>query len=381
MTDFDFDHPIDRRNTSSLKWDKYAGRDILPLWVADMDFASPPAVIDALRERIAHPVLGYTRPPRSLVETVVDTLEQQYAWTIQPDWIVWLPGLVTGINVACRSVGEDGDGVVTATPVYPPFLKAPQLSRRQLVTVPLGLEEAHWYWDLERFEASLTDRTRLLLLCSPHNPVGRAFRRDELRDIVDICERHDVVICSDEIHGDLILEENRRHIPTATLSAAALERSITLMAPSKTFNIPGLGCAFAIIPSEALRRRFRNAMAGIVPDVNLLGYAAAEAAYRHGWGWHGALLDYLRRNRDLVYAAIRSMPPLGTFLPEATYLAWIDARELDVPDPAAFFESAGVGLSDGRDFGAEGYLRLNFGCRRSLLQEGLDRMRKALADR
>jgi len=381
MTEFDFDRPIDRRNTSSLKWDKYAGRDILPLWVADMDFASPPAVIDALRERIAHPVLGYTRPPRSLVETVVDTLEQQYAWPIQPEWIVWLPGLVTGINVACRSVGEDGDGVVTATPVYPPFLKAPKLSRRELVTVPLVLDETGWHWDVERFEARLTERTRLLLLCSPHNPVGRAFRREELQDIVDICARRDVVICSDEIHGDLILEENRRHIPTAALGAAALERCITLMAPSKTFNIPGLGCAFAVIPSEALRRRFRNAMAGIVPDVNLLGYTAAEAAYRHGWDWHRALLDYLRRNRDLVYHTLQNMPPLRTFLPEATYLAWIDARELDVPDPAAFFEAAGVGLSDGRDFGAEGYLRLNFGCRRSLLQEGLERMRKALADR
>ena len=381
MNEFDFDHPIDRRDTSSLKWDKYAGQDILPLWVADMDFASPPAVIDALHNRIAHPVLGYTRPPRSLVETVVDALEQQYAWPIQPEWIVWLPGLVTGINVACRSVGEDGDGVVTATPVYPPFLKAPKLSRRELVTVPLVLDETGWHWDVERLEASLTERTRLLLLCSPHNPVGRAFRPEELQDIVDICERHDVVICSDEIHGDLILEENRRHIPTAALSDAAHERCITLMAPSKTFNIPGLGCAFAVIGSERLRRRFRSAMAGIVPDVNLLGYTAAEAAYRHGWDWHRALLEYLRRNRELVYQTIRDMPPLRTFLPEATYLAWIDARELDVPDPAAFFEAAGVGLSDGRDFGAEGYLRLNFGCRQSLLQEGLERMRKAVAGR
>ena len=378
MTAFDFDRPIDRRHTASLKWDKYAGQDILPLWVADMDFAVPTAVIEALHERLAHPVLGYTHPPQSLVETVVQVLQQQYDWTIEPEWIVWLPGLVTGLNVACRSVGQDGDAVVTATPVYPPFLKAPLLARRKLITVPLRHEESGWHWDLERLEADLTPQTRLLLLCSPHNPVGRAFRREELRELIAICERHDIIICSDEIHGDLILSPDCRHIPTASVSPAAHERCITLMAPSKTFNIPGLGCSFAVIGSESLRRRFRTVMAGIVPDVNLLGYTAAEAAYRHGWDWQRNLLDYLRQNRDLVVQAVNRMPPLRTASPEATYLAWIDARGLKVPDPAAFFEAAGVGLSDGKDFGAEGFLRLNFGCRRSLLEEALARMKQAL---
>jgi cystathionine beta-lyase len=381
MNPFDFDQPIDRHHTASVKWDKYAQQDILPMWIADMDFAAPQAVINALHKRLAHPVLGYSHPPHTLVETVVQVLRQQYDWTIQPEWIVWLPGLVTGLNVACRSVGENGDSVVTATPVYPPFLKAPLMSRRKLITVPLRQDETGWHWDLERFEARLTPQSRLLLLCSPHNPVGRVFRREELQDLIAICERHDVVICSDEIHGDLILSPDCRHIPTASVSPAAHERCITLMAPSKTFNIPGLGCAFAVIGNDRLRRRFRDAMAGIVPDVNLLGYTAAEAAYRHGWDWQRALLDYLRRNRDLVCQRIGFMPPLRTHPPEATYLAWIDARNLDVPDPSAFFESAGVGLSNGKDFGAEGYLRLNFGCRRSLLQEALDRMGQALASR
>ena len=381
MTAFDFDRPIDRHHTASLKWDKYGGWDVLPMWVADMDFAVPPAVIEALHERLAHPVLGYTRPPHSLVETVVQVLQQQYDWTIEPEWIVWLPGLVTGLNVACRSVGQDDDAVVTATPVYPPFLKAPLLAHRKLITVPLRQDETGWHWDLEGLEAGLTPQTRLLLLCSPHNPVGRAFRREELLDLIAICERHDVVICSDEIHGDLILSSDCRHIPTASLSPAARERCITLMAPSKTFNIPGLGCAFAVIGNARLRRRFCEAMAGIVPDVNLLGYTAAEAAYRFGWDWQHALLDYLRQNRDLVVHAIDRMPPLRTFLPEATYLAWIDAREMGVSDPAAFFEMAGVGLSDGKDFGAAGFLRLNFGCRRSLLKEALARMGQALTRR
>ena len=381
MSVFDFDRPVDRRNTASLKWDKYAGRDILPMWVADMDFVSPPAVIDALRERIDHGVMGYTRPPLSLVETVVEVLKQRYGWEIEPEWIVWLPGLVTGLNVACRSVGGDGDAVVTATPVYPPFLHAPPLAPRTLVSIPLLLDDKGWHWDLAQFEAKLTPRTHLLLLCNPHNPVGRAFHREELLDLMAICERHDVIVCSDEIHGDLILEPGRRHIPTATVSPVSQERCITLMAPSKTFNLPGLGCAFAVIPNEPLRRRFRKTMTGIVPSVNLLGYTAAEAAFRHGWDWHRELLDYLRQNRDLVHQAVSRMPPLKTFLPEATYLTWIDARDMEVANPAAFFEAAGVGLSDGKDFGAEGWLRLNFGCRRALLEEALGRMQQAIEKR
>jgi cystathionine beta-lyase len=381
MPTFDFDRPIDRRGTASLKWEKYAHRDIIPLWVADMDFMPPTAVLDALKKRIDHGVLGYTRPPASLVATVVDMLQQQFSWVIQPEWIVWLPGLVTGINVACRTAGNDGDAVVTAVPVYPPFLSAPQLARRGLITVPMRWDDHGWHWDLEALEARLTPATRLLLLCSPHNPVGRAFRRDELLDLIDICERHDLVICSDEIHGDLILDPASRHIPTATISPAARDRCITLMAPSKTFNIPGLGCSFAVIGNDRLRHRFRQAMAGIVPDVNVLGYTAAEAAYRDGWDWHMALLEYLRQNRDLVFREIGRMPPLQTTLPEATYLTWIDARGLEMENPTAFFEAAGVGLSDGKDFGAAGYVRLNFGCRRALLEDALARMRQAVNNR
>lgn len=378
---FDFDRPVDRRGTASEKWDKYAGRDIIPMWVADMDFAAPRPVLEALHARIEHGVLGYTHAPEPLLETVVQTLGRQYGWSVQPEWIVWLPGLVTGINVACRTVGREGDGVMSAVPVYPPFLSAPGLAGRTLVAVPLKQAGQGWHLDLEELEARLTPQTGLLLLCSPHNPVGRVFRRRELEALVDICARHDVVICSDEIHCDLILEPGLQHVPTAAVGAEALRRCITLMAPSKTFNLPGLGCSFAVIADQGLRRRFRKAKAGIVPHVNLMGYAAAEAAYRHGWAWQGALLDYLRGNRDLVFESVCRMAPLQTWLPQATYLAWIDARGLDLEDPAGFFEAAGVGLSDGRDFGAPGFLRLNFGCRRALLEEGLQRMGQALANR
>ncbi len=374
----DFDETPDRRGTASLKWEKYAGRDIIPLWVADMDFPSPEPVCLALQERIAHGVMGYTLPPASLAAAVQDYLAEHFAWDIEPGWLVWLPGLVTGLNVACRAVGTPGDEVITATPVYPPFLTAPPYADRKLVQIPLRLDQGHWSWDFNALEAAAGPRTRLLMLCNPHNPVGRVFSRAELERLVDWSVRHDAIICADEIHCDLVLDENRSHIPTAALSTAARDRTITLMAPSKTFNIPGLGCSFAVIPSDELRRRFRRAMAGIVPSVNLLGFTAAEAAYRRGWEWHCRMIDVLRANRDRVQDAIDAMPGLTSWPVEATYLTWIDTRPSGIAHPAAFFEKAGVGLSDGGEFGAPGFVRLNFACAPALLKKALARMAAAL---
>lgn len=378
---FDFDTPVDRRSSDSIKWGKYAGRDVLPMWVADMDFAAPPAVLDALHERIQHCVFGYGDAPQTLVQAVVESLQQDFAWDVEPSWIVWLPGLVTGLNVACRAVGEEGDSVFTASPIYPPFFSAPRFSQRTVVQAPLVLEGDVWRWDFDAVEAAITPRTRLFLLCNPHNPVGRVFSREELLEVACIAERHDLVVCSDEIHCGLVLDPARRHVPLATLGEDIARRSITLMAPSKTWNVPGLGCAFAVIPDAQLRRRFTAAMHGIVPHVNVLGYVATEAAYRHGEPWRQELIAYLQGNALRVQEAINAMPGLKTTSVEATYLAWIDARGLGEADPAAFFEAAGVGLSDGRDFGAPGFVRLNFGCSRSLLEEALARMARAVAGR
>jgi cystathionine beta-lyase len=247
-----------------------------------------------------------------------------------------------------------------------------------LIKVPLQETNNHWTLDFDLLEKAITPNTRVFILCNPHNPVGRVFSRDELNSLAAICEKHDMVICSDEIHCDLILDSEMIHIPTATLDAAIAERTITLMSPSKTFNLPGLGCAFAVISEKKLRRRFINAMAGIVPHVNALGYAAAEAAYRDCADWHAALLEYLRDNRDTVARAIADMPRLSMAPVEATYLAWIDLRTADLPDPVRFFEDAGVGLQDGIEFGGPGFVRLNFGCQRPLLHEALDRMKKAM---
>ncbi|OMG51726.1 aspartate aminotransferase [Azonexus hydrophilus] len=367
----DFTTVIDRRHGDSIKWGRYAGRDILPLWVADMDFAAPPAVIEAVQRRLAHGVFGYGATPPTLTESVLAHLQAEYSWTIEAEWIVWLPGLVSGLNIACRAI--DGD-VLTATPIYPPFLSAPRLSGRALHSVDLTCAAGHWQWDKNALQAASTATTRLFLLCHPHNPVGRCWNREELLDLADFAERNDLIVCSDEIHCGLILDTDKQHIPFASLSPEAARRSITLMAPSKTFNIPGLGCAFAVIPDAGLRRRFLRAMDGIVPHVNVLGLAACEAAYRDCGDWHRELLAVLRANRDRVDAAVNGLAGVKTSHVEATYLAWLDVRELGLENPHAHFETHGIGLSEGRDFGAPSWLRLNFGCPPATLDEALRRL-------
>ncbi len=368
---YDFDRPIDRSGTASEKWDRYKGRAILPMWVADMDFASPPEVLEALHQRVDHGVFGYTHAPDELIESIRDYWRRSYDWQIEPQWLVFLPGLVSGLNIACRAVGEAGDAVMTAVPVYPPFLTAPGISGRELIAVPLKPAEEHWSFDFEQMAQAVTPRTKLFILCNPHNPVGRVFSKSELLKLVDFCETHDLILCSDEIHCDLILEPGLAHIPTATLGEAAARRCITLMAPSKTYNIAGLGCSFAVISDERLRRRFKAAMQGIVPHVNALALTAATAAYQHGEVWRQALIAYLRRNRDRVIEAIGLMPALKVSPVEATYLAWIDARAARIDQPRHFFEAAGVGMNDGADFGAPGFVRLNFGCPAALLEQAL----------
>jgi cystathionine beta-lyase len=379
---FDFDTVIDRRGTGSEKWEKYRGRDVIPMWVADMDFRSPPAVIEALHRRTEHGIFGYTDATPELADTVVGMLERDFGWRIDPAWLVWLPGLVCGLNVVCRAVGEDGDDVLTLVPVYPPFLSAPRYSRRGLVRVPLQEDSNRWSIDFDRLKAALTPRSRLFLLCNPHNPVGRVFGRSELETLAEWCLRAGIIVCTDEIHCGLVLDPGKAHIPFATLGREVAERTITLMAPSKTFNLPGLGCSFAVIPSEPLRRNLLQAKAGIVPMINPYGYLAAQVAYRDCEDWRLALVNYLRSNRDVLAEALAAMPGGLSMAPvEGTYLAWLDIRRAGLDEPVRFFEEAGVGLQDGREFDGPGFLRLNFGCPRSVLNEALARMRRALEKR
>lgn len=384
---YDFDRPIERKGTDSAKW-SYFPADVLPMWVADMDFAAPQPIIDALHQRVGHGVFGYGMESKALKQTLVDRMARLYGWTITPDDIVFLPGLVSGLNIVSRAIGERGDGVLINTPVYGPFLTAPVNQYRTLQSAPLNVTQIdrhlHYELNMNGLAAAMLPNTKLFLLCNPHNPVGRAFTRAELSELAAFCESHDLVICSDEIHCDLLLGE-AQHIPIASLSHEISQRTITLMAPSKTFNIPGLGASFAIVQNPALRQQFEAAMAGIVPHVNIFGMAAAEAAYAECDDWLEALRAYLTANRDFAVDFIeKHLPGVSFTVPEATYLLWLDLRSHAVEKPAEMLmQQAKLAVNEGAWFGegGEGFVRLNFGCPRVILEQGLQQLYAALEER
>ena len=376
---YNFDEIIDRTDTSSMKWEKYKDRDIIPMWVADMDFKAPPPILDTIKQSIEHGILGYTLIPDKLNEIIINNLYKLYGWEIETEWIIWTPGVVSALNVACAVCGNLHDKIVTTIPVYPPFFTAPTNSGKLLSTVPMIDINQRYTLDFTALEQEFKNSsTGLFMFCSPYNPGGTVFTKDELNQLVEICAAHDVIICSDEIHSDFVLDQDKQHIPTASISKLAAKQTITLMAPSKTYNIPGLGASFAIIPDTDLRAKFRSRSEGIVPAVNLLGLFAAKAAYQDCHAWLAQLIVYLRNNRDVVQNYINKMPGCRLNHIESTYLAWIDVRNTNLDDPVTFFEQAGTGLSDGKFFGQNGFVRLNFGCPRSVLEKGLKRMEKAL---
>lgn len=378
-----FDAPIDRRNSDSTKW-HYFPPDVLPLWTADMDFRVADGIVDALRARVEHGVFGYGGEPMALREVLAARMGERYGWGVEPEAFVFQTGVLNGFHRVCAVTAGPADGILIQPPVYPPIVGTPAYNGSVHQESPLvrrgdGIYEI----DFDGFEAAITPQTRVFILCNPHNPVGRAFSRDELERLAAICLRHDIVICSDEIHCDLLFP-GVEHLPIASLSAEVAHRTVTLMAPSKTFNIPGLHCSFAVVPDPALRTRIGKAGSGDFADVNLLGLVATLAAYRDGEPWLREVLEYLTVNRAIVVDYLRrEMPQLSVHAPEATYLAWIDCRGAGIPgSPYQFFlDRARVGLSDGATFGTggEGFVRLNFGCPRSTLLEALTRMRDALA--
>lgn len=385
MSAFDFTTVPQRLGTDSQKWQKYPKGDVLPLWVADMDFCSPPAVIDALKRRVDHGIFGYAKPLKSTVDAAVAYCARRYGWNIDPSWIVWLPGLVVGLNVTAAAMAEPGDEVLCLTPVYGPFMAAPRMQGRVSRMVPMVLNRSaqRWEIDWDALERAVTPRTRLFFLCHPHNPLSMVFSREEIERIAAFCARHNIVLCSDEIHCDLILDD-RPHRPAASLGGDIANRVMSLMAPSKTYNIPGLATSFAIIPDAALRTRFHRAYTGIVAEINCLGYVACEAAFSDCEPWRQELLAVLRSNRELLLAAVRrDLQGVCVEAPiEATYLAWLNVKALGWSDPVAVFERYGVGLSDGSLFGeVRGHhLRLNFGCPEATLSEALRRMARAVRE-
>ncbi len=373
----DFDAPVERAGTWSARWDRYPA-GVIPLWVADTDFRAPPAVLEALRQRIAHGVFGYSVRPAELREALAGRVRRLYAWRIEPDWVVFLPGVVPGLHLAARHLVGSSGHVLVPTPIYQHFKRAVQLANRAHSDVPLVLSGGRWVLDEERLAAARRPASRLLFLCNPQNPGGTIFTRAELERLAAFAERHDLVVCSDEIHCDLLLDPGKPHVPIASLSPAVSRRTVTLVSPNKTFNIPGAGCAFAIVEDAELRRAFSSDDHATVHDASVLGYVAALAAYRECGDWLETQLAYLRANRDLVEREVARLPGLSMAHVEASYLAWIDCSGLAAADPWRLFLDAGVALSPGEQFGAARFVRLNFGTRRALLAEALSRMAAAL---
>ncbi|MFN2144247.1 MAG: MalY/PatB family protein [Anaerolineales bacterium] len=384
--DFNFDEIINRRGTDCAKWD-LPGEDVLPMWVADMDFKAPPAVLEALSEAVAHGVFGYPYYGARVQEAVANWVQERHGWQVSPESVVLLPGVVNGFNMAANAFACPGEGVLVQPPTYGPFLHiAENFSLIQQENVLPQGADGQYQVDLDAFEAAITAETRIFMLCNPQNPTGRVFTREELAGMAEICLRHDVLICSDEIHSDLVYT-GHQHVPVAMLDEEIAARTITLLAPSKTFNIAGLKASAAIIEDEELRKEFDQARQGLVGFVNVLGGAAMQAAYQHGAPWLDALLVYLEENRDLLVKFVAErLPGVKLAAPQGTYLSWLDCRDLALDQPeGAYFnqffeEQAKVAMNDGGWFGTggEGFVRLNFGCPRSTLIEALERMESAL---
>ncbi|HIE57164.1 MAG TPA: putative C-S lyase, partial [Anaerolineales bacterium] len=355
----------------------------LPMWVADMDFRAPEAVIAALQKKLDHGIFGYPSLPDGLTDTVLAWLSRRHGWEVEPEALVFLPGVVTGFNLAAQALTRPGEGVLVQTPTYGPFFRV--AANANLIQQEMELirgDDGQYQVDLDAFEAAITPETRIFMLCNPQNPTGRVFRKDELEAMAEICLRNEVIICSDEIHSDLIYSGNK-HIPIANLSPEIANQTVTFIAPSKTFNIAGLKASAAIIPNPEMREKFKAARRGVVDWVNLLGLTAMQAAYASGEPWLDALLLYLESNRDyLVDFVARELPSVRVTAPQGTFLAWLDCRELEIEQkPSTFFrQEAKVALNDGAWFGqgGEGFVRLNFGCPRATLEAGLGRLKTAV---
>lgn len=376
-----FEPPIDRTGMDSSKWEKYAGRDILPFWVADMDLPTAPFVLDAIEERLAHPILGYAATPAWASGLFVDWLERRYGWRVAEDWLVWLPGVVPGFNVAAQTVADDPErpDLVIPIPAYPPFLKTPATARLNGVFAPLVRGE-RWEMDFARLGKAISGRTAAFMLCNPQNPTGRVYDEGELATLAELILASGTVLVSDEIHCPLVLDAALRHVPIASLDEELAERSISLFASTKGYNCPGLGVAVAVVPNAALRERFEAFEAsGLVSSISPLAYAAATAAFADTSDWLAERNAFLAENAAVLERAVQGIDGIRTTHVEGTCLAWLDTSALGLADPAAHFEAAGLGLSDGVDFGTPGFLRFNFGCPRSLLLRGIERLRRGAA--
>lgn len=383
-----FDEVIDRRNSRCRKWDNveevFGTHDILPLWIADMDFAAPPGVVDAINRAARHRIYGYHTRPQSFYQAAVDWVGRRHGWQVKLEWVINAPGVVPSIIAAILALTDPGDEVIIQPPVYPPFFSCVTKNGRQLVENPLRCADGRYEMDFDDLERKISSKTRMLILCSPHNPVGRVWTQAELTRLNEICLQHDIMVLADEIHSDLVFK-GHKHIPVAALHDDAQRNTVTCISPSKTFNIAGFYTSYVIIADQSKRKKFLRVLEALeISQGNSFGVIAAEAAYRTGEGWLEDLLPYLEANADFMADYIaENIPGISMSKPEGTYLGWLDCRRLtiDSRDLKEFFvRKAKVGLNDGRTFGVqgEGFVRLNFGCPRSTLAEGLERIRQAV---
>jgi cystathionine beta-lyase len=385
---YNFDEIIDRRNTGAIKYERckalYGSDEVLPLWVADMDFRTPDFIFEAIRERCEHPILGYSMPPKEFYPSLIQWIKDHHQWEVKRSWIGFLPGIVPGLSFAVQSLTEPGDEIIVQPPVYYPFFHVVENNKRIVINNPLINTNGKYEMDFEDLEKKITPKTKLFILCNPHNPGGRVWESETLKQLADICTKHNIIVVSDEIHADMVFD-GHKHIPFATVSESAAQISLSFMAPSKTFNMPGLISSSYIIPNEELRNRFVDFLeASELTGGNIFAYAATVAAYQKGEEWRKQMLEYVQGNIEFVVDLMKNnIPQIKPMKPEASFLIWLNCEELgmDTDELFEFFaKKAGLGLNKGTTFGlgGENHLRLNVACSRSILEKAMEQLSVAV---
>lgn len=373
---FDFDTPTNRLETDSIRWDSFGGKEVLPLWVADMDFKSPPCVIEALNKRVQQGIYGYTHSPHQMNALIASYLQEQYQWQVDPDWIVILPSVVSGLYTAVQQLSNSDENILIPNPVYHHLRLACTSSNRPFQEMPLELKDDRWVLPSNRLSGLLNSKTKLALFCNPQNPGSTVFTKEELQEFGDFCVQNNLWICSDEIHAGLVLAENKKHIPLASISKDISKQTVTLMSLNKTFNFPGIGLAWAVAENPILRKAIQIGLHQTIAPPSLLAYTATMAAITEGEPWRQELIEYLRGNRNRIHTRISAIPGLKVDKMEGSYLAWIDCSNLNLPDPYQLLLDAGLATSPGSQFGRNQFVRLNFGTQRSRLNKALDILEK-----
>jgi len=386
---YNFDEIIDRHNTDAVKIERcnalFGTEEVLPLWVADMDFRTPGFILDAIRERCEHPILGYTMTPKNFFPSMMNWIKEHHDWDVKREWIGFLPGIVPGLSFAVQSLSLPDDEIIVQSPVYYPFFHVIENNHRKLIINELTEKDGKFVMNLDDLERKFTPKTKLFILCNPHNPGGRVWTREELKQFATICEKHKVTIISDEIHADMVLPGNTKHTPFATVSEWAAQNTVTFMAPTKVFNMPGLVSSSYIIPNEDLHKQFAGFLqASELNSGNIFAYIGAIAAYEHGEEWRKQMLEYVQGNIDYIVGFLKTnIPKVKPMIPEASFLVWLDCKELGMETDQLFnffVQKAGLGLNKGTIFGPGGeyHLRLNVACPRSILVQAMEQLAEAL---